>query len=419
MPQRQSERSSRQMPLPLVATEVEPTPAPAPTVASQGTNVEGLNQTWFVSSGTPPSNQTISQPETPGLQTTLENLTWLSRNYVNQTNAMTLLPQHNIGQQTTRFLSTTNTMSNHQPEAALSQAQSPTDVAIQEANRILFPELSNLNALHSNVPIQLGLPQTGAQPSLSPNVVFVNSLPRATSTYPSTWSQAPATAPPGVGASLRVTYPAQATPQSVFIVNRSQVRPMYLQQYATLSSSSTESTSQGVDGSSSETDKTSADDEPALAKENAPNFTPGLLDNLQKLNLPRSSLFRGVSWHKRGRKWVARIWMNGKSHHLGVYNFELQAALAVDKKLSELGENASALNFPTNAERLTAEERVRQEIVQQGSIRKANKRPQNIAMDAFLNQTNQVSRAAPQASKQRKLSQRQSSDVPDDADGNS
>jgi len=73
----------------------------------------------------------------------------------------------------------------------------------------------------------------------------------------------------------------------------------------------------------------------------------------------RSSNFRGVSWHRRGRKWVARIWITGRSDHLGVFSSEYQAALAVDDKLAELGEDPITFNFPDPEERKRVEKMIK------------------------------------------------------------
>lgn len=39
-----------------------------------------------------------------------------------------------------------------------------------------------------------------------------------------------------------------------------------------------------------------------------------------------SSRFKGVSWHKRDKKWAANIGMNGKQKHLGYFATEQEAA---------------------------------------------------------------------------------------------
>mmetsp|Transcript_6518 Transcript_6518/g.12008 ORF Transcript_6518/g.12008 Transcript_6518/m.12008 type:complete len:617 (-) Transcript_6518:121-1971(-) len=64
-----------------------------------------------------------------------------------------------------------------------------------------------------------------------------------------------------------------------------------------------------------------------------------------------TSSFYGVSWHKRSKKWVARLWQVGRSLYVGTYPSEVQAALAIDVYLIVLGSNASQLNFPDPAVR--------------------------------------------------------------------
>jgi len=49
----------------------------------------------------------------------------------------------------------------------------------------------------------------------------------------------------------------------------------------------------------------------------------------------QSSKYRGVYWNSsagNSGRWRARIWINGKSVHLGNYNSELEAARAFDKE---------------------------------------------------------------------------------------
>jgi len=65
-----------------------------------------------------------------------------------------------------------------------------------------------------------------------------------------------------------------------------------------------------------------------------------------------SSKFRGVSWHRRDRKWLARTWINGRIEHLGCYRVEEMAALAVDlRKIEHFGETRKGLNFSDPKER--------------------------------------------------------------------
>lgn len=45
-----------------------------------------------------------------------------------------------------------------------------------------------------------------------------------------------------------------------------------------------------------------------------------------------TSSFRGVYWHKQHRKWCAAISVNKKRHHIGLFNCEISAAKAYDKR---------------------------------------------------------------------------------------
>ena len=58
-----------------------------------------------------------------------------------------------------------------------------------------------------------------------------------------------------------------------------------------------------------------------------------------------TSKFKGVSWHKQHNKWHARIYINGKTKHLGLWDMEEVAALRYDMvAIREFGEFAY-LNF--------------------------------------------------------------------------
>ncbi len=72
--------------------------------------------------------------------------------------------------------------------------------------------------------------------------------------------------------------------------------------------------------------------------------TDNRLENLQVVtnrhnstkDLKGSSKFPGVSWDNRVKKWKARIFINGKTAHLGRFTDENDAALAYQNALKEL-----------------------------------------------------------------------------------
>jgi len=60
-----------------------------------------------------------------------------------------------------------------------------------------------------------------------------------------------------------------------------------------------------------------------------------------KLQKNNTSGFKGVRYHKGAKKWLARIGVNRKDIHLGLFKTAQEAAIAYDKKAYELyGEDA-------------------------------------------------------------------------------
>lgn len=57
-----------------------------------------------------------------------------------------------------------------------------------------------------------------------------------------------------------------------------------------------------------------------------------------------SSIYKGVTWHKREQKWHARIKMNGRLRHLGYFRDEDEAAKAYNQTATELFGSFARLN---------------------------------------------------------------------------
>lgn len=75
----------------------------------------------------------------------------------------------------------------------------------------------------------------------------------------------------------------------------------------------------------------------------------------RKKNPSASSIFKGVSWHKRDKVYMARVGLeDGKSKHIGSYRSELRAAIAVDESLEERRKDTSYYNFGSDIERKLA-----------------------------------------------------------------
>jgi hypothetical protein len=66
-----------------------------------------------------------------------------------------------------------------------------------------------------------------------------------------------------------------------------------------------------------------------------------------KLNKNSTSGYKGVRWHKKGKKWEAHITVQRRFISLGLYDNIIDAALVYNKKASELfGEFARLNNMP-------------------------------------------------------------------------
>jgi hypothetical protein len=60
------------------------------------------------------------------------------------------------------------------------------------------------------------------------------------------------------------------------------------------------------------------------------------------------SRFKGVYWHRRGRKWCVFV---GKGNYIGLFKTEIEAALAYDAEARLRFGPFAALNFPVGGER--------------------------------------------------------------------
>lgn len=67
-----------------------------------------------------------------------------------------------------------------------------------------------------------------------------------------------------------------------------------------------------------------------------------------------SSQYRGVSWHKRIRKWAIQINTGGGNRHLGYHTDEEKAARRYDKEAIKSGSDFWRLNFSYTEEEIQA-----------------------------------------------------------------
>ena len=59
-----------------------------------------------------------------------------------------------------------------------------------------------------------------------------------------------------------------------------------------------------------------------------------------------TSIYKGITWHKRDKKWNTQIAKDSKLIYLGYYISEMEAAKTYDKKARELFGEFAKLNFP-------------------------------------------------------------------------
>lgn len=68
-----------------------------------------------------------------------------------------------------------------------------------------------------------------------------------------------------------------------------------------------------------------------------------------------TSQYQGVYWQKRSDKWIARIYAEGKTRHIGCYDSEEDAAKAYDNSAKEYYGVKASLNFPIGFDTATPE----------------------------------------------------------------
>jgi len=71
-------------------------------------------------------------------------------------------------------------------------------------------------------------------------------------------------------------------------------------------------------------------------------------ENCRNLRASRhkSSKYKGVHWHKRNHKWAAQITCDHKTHHLGYFGDEIDAAMAYDRAARKYHGEFAQPNFP-------------------------------------------------------------------------
>ena len=69
--------------------------------------------------------------------------------------------------------------------------------------------------------------------------------------------------------------------------------------------------------------------------------------NRRRVKKPGATLrFKGVSWHKYTKRWVAQIGFNGKRITIGYFDNEIEAAKAYDRAAKKYHRDFAVLNFP-------------------------------------------------------------------------
>jgi hypothetical protein len=63
----------------------------------------------------------------------------------------------------------------------------------------------------------------------------------------------------------------------------------------------------------------------------------------------KTSVFRGVHFHKAANKWIAKVYAGRVAHHLGSFVNEVDAAIAYDHAAKRLHGEFALVNFPEAA----------------------------------------------------------------------
>jgi hypothetical protein len=67
-------------------------------------------------------------------------------------------------------------------------------------------------------------------------------------------------------------------------------------------------------------------------------FVTNRQNSQNKQNIKKTSKYPGIYWHKKGKKWHARIQINGKTKSLGLFTDEREAFEAYRNAVNALGE---------------------------------------------------------------------------------
>jgi hypothetical protein len=68
--------------------------------------------------------------------------------------------------------------------------------------------------------------------------------------------------------------------------------------------------------------------------------------NMQKIRRKCWSRYKGVTWNKREKRWVAQVMARGKINFLGGFDVEREAAKAYDEAAKKCHGEYARLNFP-------------------------------------------------------------------------